>query len=112
MAGTTTTPATGFTAANYPRNSDIPVADSNTLTDNNLHTSSITAVFAQLVKAADGAIQNEINSNTVNGILTLSAAESLNMQKLMGDQSIAAQAGTSSLKSIKDSISSAVRNIA
>ncbi|MCX8985948.1 hypothetical protein [Citrobacter portucalensis] len=108
----TTTVTAGFTPANYPRNSDIPVADANTLVDNNLHTSSITAVFAQLVKAADGAIQHEIDANTVNGILSLSTAESLNMQKLMGDQSIAAQAGTSSLKSIKDSISGAVRNIA
>lgn len=102
-----------FVSGKIGRDSVIQKAVAEDITSNNLFTGSITHVFAQLIQSADGAIQNDIDRNTdANGVLTLSAAESLNMQKLVGDQSIAAQTGTSTLKSVKDSIEAAVRNIA
>ncbi|HGF7156124.1 TPA: hypothetical protein AB5C39_004329, partial [Vibrio mimicus] len=63
------------------------------------------------VDAADTAVETFITQKSANGQLELSAGESLQLQRLMGDQSITVQTGTATLKSIKDSISSAARNI-
>ncbi|MGT0149059.1 hypothetical protein ACT691_02240 [Vibrio metschnikovii] len=46
-----------------------------------------------------------------DGTLNLSASDSLQLQKLMAEQSIAAQTATTTLKSVKDSIIAAARNI-
>ncbi|EGQ8249245.1 hypothetical protein GUA40_23905, partial [Vibrio parahaemolyticus] len=72
--------------------------------------------FEAFVSQADKAVEEFINSKSggagaQNPSLSLSAGESLQLQRLMGDQSITVQTGTSTLKSIKDSISSAARNI-
>ncbi|GHW69399.1 hypothetical protein VCSRO103_2673 [Vibrio cholerae] len=77
-----------------------------------LKTTEVGKTFEGYVAIADAAIQTFIGTNTdANGNLSLSAGQSLELQRLMGDQSIAVQTGTSTLKSIKDSISSAARNI-
>ncbi|EGR0073231.1 hypothetical protein [Vibrio cholerae] len=80
--------------------------------DDALKTTEVGTVFEYLVAVADNAVETFItNKATQNGGLQLSAGESLELQRLMGDQSITVQTGTSTLKSIKDSISSAARNI-
>ncbi|EGQ7826018.1 hypothetical protein ACS8UU_004384 [Vibrio parahaemolyticus] len=87
--------------------------------DDALKTTEVGTTFEEFVKTADGAIEDFIKDKTNAGAgaggagssLSLSAGESLQLQRLMGDQSIAVQTGTSTLKSIKDSISSAARNI-
>ncbi|EGR3365770.1 TPA: hypothetical protein ACN343_004384 [Vibrio parahaemolyticus] len=88
--------------------------------DNALKTTEVGTTFEDFVKTADKAVEDFINAKTNNGgggagqpgaSLSLSAGESLELQRLMGDQSITVQTGTSTLKSIKDSISSAARNI-
>ncbi|EKO5182345.1 hypothetical protein ACWAVM_003484 [Vibrio cholerae] len=80
--------------------------------DDALKTTEVGTTFEYLVAVADNAVENFIASKaTQNGGLQLSAGESLELQRLMGDQSITVQTGTSTLKSIKDSISSAARNI-
>ncbi|OQU15964.1 hypothetical protein EM95_022045 [Vibrio parahaemolyticus] len=85
--------------------------------DDALKTTEVGTTFEEFVKTADGAIEDFIKDKTNAGTggagssLSLSAGESLQLQRLMGDQSIAVQTGTSTLKSIKDSISSAARNI-
>ncbi|EGQ8513274.1 hypothetical protein GQ852_23335 [Vibrio parahaemolyticus] len=88
--------------------------------DNALKTTEVGTTFEDFVKTADKAVEDFITAKT-NGTpgaagqpgasLSLSAGESLELQRLMGDQSITVQTGTSTLKSIKDSISSAARNI-
>ncbi|WP_158174796.1 hypothetical protein [Grimontia hollisae] len=79
--------------------------------DNNLKTTEVGKTFETLVKIADNAVETFIQGkNTAQG-LQLSAGESLELQRLMGDQSITVQTGTATLKSIKDSIQSAARNI-
>ncbi|MBE5151601.1 hypothetical protein HJ050_04475 [Vibrio parahaemolyticus] len=80
--------------------------------DDALKTTEVGVSFEKLVAAADGAVEDFIKDKTqANNQLELSAGESLQLQRLMGDQSITVQTGTATLKSIKDSISSAARNI-
>ncbi|AQP37769.1 hypothetical protein [Vibrio anguillarum] len=77
-----------------------------------LHTSEVSSTFEGYIAVADAAIESFINGNTnTDGALELDAAGSLELQKLMSDQSIAAQTGTTTLKSLKDSIIAAARNI-
>lgn len=88
-----------------------------------LSTGSIANTFGSLVDNADEAVSQYLTDHTGNvddtgnfvtdpsGTLILSASESLMLQQLMADQSIAAQTSTSTLKSVKDSISASARNI-
>ncbi|ENM5899481.1 hypothetical protein LV192_003731 [Vibrio mimicus] len=87
-------------------------ASSRAITDDDaLKTTEVGTTFEGFVEKADAAVEDFITGKTNNGNLELSAGESLQLQRLMGDQSIAVQTGTATLKSIKDSISSAARNI-
>ncbi len=80
--------------------------------DGALKTTEVGEAFEGLVTIADAAVEAFIKEKSEDGAgLQLSAGESLELQRLMGDQSITVQTGTSTLKSIKDSISSAARNI-
>ncbi|EGR1181183.1 hypothetical protein LEZ42_000680 [Vibrio parahaemolyticus] len=87
--------------------------------DSALKTTEVGTTFEEFVKTADKAVEEFIKDKTSGGAapgaadssLSLSAGESLELQRLMGDQSITVQTGTATLKSIKDSISSAARNI-
>ncbi|ELI3479116.1 hypothetical protein Q8E20_003365 [Vibrio cholerae] len=79
--------------------------------DSALKTTEVGKEFEQFVSTADKAVEDFIKTKGGEAGLSLSAGESLQLQRLMGDQSIAVQTGTSTLKSIKDSISSAARNI-
>ncbi|MCO4174532.1 hypothetical protein K8D10_22560 [Aeromonas veronii] len=81
--------------------------------NNSLTTSEVSDSFEDFIKNADGKIENFIatHTDTTTGALDLSASDSLELQKLMSDQSIAAQTGTTTLKSLKDSIIAAARNI-
>ncbi|WP_411062516.1 hypothetical protein AAFX13_21025 [Vibrio parahaemolyticus] len=90
--------------------------------DSALKTTEVGTTFEEFVKTADKAVEDFIKNKTNAGAgggavggagssLSLSAGESLELQRLMGDQSITVQTGTSTLKSIKDSIASAARNI-
>ncbi|HFG1863538.1 TPA: hypothetical protein ACGF2P_003466 [Vibrio cholerae] len=88
-------------------------AQDNWNADGALKTTEVGTSFEAFVATADEAVENFITANAddTTGALSLSAGQSLQLQRLMGDQSIAVQTGTSTLKSIKDSISSAARNI-
>ncbi|EGQ9127918.1 hypothetical protein CYG27_RS21555 [Vibrio parahaemolyticus] len=81
--------------------------------DGALKTTEVGQTFEAFVLQADTAVEAFIKgkTNANNNSLSLSAGESLELQRLMGDQSITVQTGTATLKSIKDSISSAARNI-
>ncbi|HHI4967206.1 TPA: hypothetical protein ACP5TM_004535 [Vibrio parahaemolyticus] len=80
--------------------------------DGSLKTTEVGISFEKLIKEADKDVEEFIADKAgTNGLLELSAGESLQLQRLMGDQSITVQTGTATLKSIKDSISSAARNI-
>ncbi len=84
--------------------------------DEALKTTEVGETFESFVSKADKAVEDFITQKSTGtggqpGNLSLSAGESLQLQRLMGDQSITVQTGTSTLKSIKDSISSAARNI-
>ncbi|ODW26589.1 hypothetical protein [Vibrio parahaemolyticus] len=81
--------------------------------DGALKTTEVGEKFEEFVETADAAVEAFITgkTNANNNGLSLSAGESLELQRLMGDQSITVQTGTATLKSIKDSISSAARNI-
>ncbi|EGQ8503740.1 hypothetical protein BS017_RS17835 [Vibrio parahaemolyticus] len=80
--------------------------------DGALKTTEVGETFEAFVLQADTAVETFIADKTnANNGLSLSAGESLELQRLMGDQSITVQTGTATLKSIKDSISSAARNI-
>lgn len=82
--------------------------------DNSLTTSEVTDTFADYIAKADGALEaymTDPDHLDDSGALDLSASESLVFQKLMSAQSIAAQTGTSTLKTLKDSIIAAARNI-
>ncbi|EGR1124765.1 hypothetical protein EFU41_10640 [Vibrio cholerae] len=86
--------------------------NTNITADNALKTTEVGTAFEDFVEKADTLVEAFITNNTGDdGSLSLSAGQSLELQRLMGDQSIAVQTGTSTLKSIKDSISSAARNI-
>lgn len=78
----------------------------------NLTTTFVNDTFKSLITEADKAIETFLTSKTNGeGTLDLSASDSLQLQKLMAEQSIAAQAATTTLKSVKDSIIAAARNI-
>ncbi|EGQ8608897.1 hypothetical protein GNT15_22835 [Vibrio parahaemolyticus] len=85
--------------------------------DNALKTTEVGETFEAFVEEADKAVEKFIadksggQTGQAGTSLSLSAGESLELQRLMGDQSITVQTGTSTLKSIKDSIASAARNI-
>ncbi|EHU5175918.1 hypothetical protein KY945_004577 [Vibrio parahaemolyticus] len=79
--------------------------------DGALKTTEVGTEFEAFVTQADTAVEEFITEKSQGGSLSLSAGESLELQRLMGDQSITVQTGTATLKSIKDSISSAARNI-
>lgn len=84
----------------------------NTITgDEDLKTTEVGKLFENLVNIADKAVEDYLTAKGTAQGLQLSAAESLELQRLMGDQSITVQTGTATLKSIKDSITSAARNI-
>ncbi|HDY7722154.1 TPA: hypothetical protein RQK05_004185 [Vibrio vulnificus] len=81
-------------------------------TDNQLTTADVADSFESFISAADEDVENFIADNTNDdGVLEMSASQSLELQQLMADQSIAAQTGTSTLKAVKDSITAAARNI-
>lgn len=79
--------------------------------DNKLQTTEVGKSFESFVAIADNKVEEFIKANSGAEGLSLSAGQSLELQRLMGDQSIATQTGTATLKSIKDSITSAARNI-
>ncbi|AYV25059.1 hypothetical protein L1D61_25605 [Vibrio mediterranei] len=96
---------------------------SNNVSSNNLSTGHISATFGGLIRNAEKKVSEFIEDHTgvigpdgqfkkdPNGTLILSASDSLKLQHLMADQSIAAQTSTSTLKSVKDSIAASARNI-
>ncbi|MCF5857737.1 hypothetical protein [Aeromonas veronii] len=80
--------------------------------DNGLTTAYVADSFEGFISSADQDVEDFITSNTnAEGVLEMSASQSLELQQLMADQSIAAQTGTSTLKGVKDSILAAARNI-
>ncbi|GLT17459.1 hypothetical protein GCM10007938_12360 [Vibrio zhanjiangensis] len=82
--------------------------------DGNLTTGEISDNFESFIQNCDDQIEQYLNDPAhldSNGVLQLSASQSLELQQLMADQSIAAQTGTSTLKGVKDSIIAAARNI-
>ncbi|EGQ8486044.1 hypothetical protein ACTNIH_001553 [Vibrio parahaemolyticus] len=96
---------------------NIGVAGRSLTADEALKTTEIGETFEAFVAKADKAVEDFISNKSggqggaAGNSLSLSAGESLELQRLMGDQSITVQTGTSTLKSIKDSIASAARNI-
>nr|WP_158162303.1 hypothetical protein [Grimontia hollisae] len=80
--------------------------------DKALKTTEVGTTFEKMVQIADDAVEKFIKAkgDSTAG-LQLSAGESLQLQRLMGDQSITVQTGTATLKGVKDSIISAARNI-
>ncbi|WP_245986837.1 hypothetical protein [Vibrio pectenicida] len=81
--------------------------------DGHLTTKEVSDNFESFIQNCDDQIEKFIKDNTdaSTGALELSASQSLELQQLMADQSIAAQTGTSTLKGVKDSIIAAARNI-
>ncbi|MEZ9201562.1 hypothetical protein AB4151_04035 [Vibrio splendidus] len=80
--------------------------------DSELTTADVADSFESFIQAADTEVEDFITTNTnADGVLEMSASQSLELQQLMADQSIAAQTGTSTLKGVKDSIVAAARNI-
>lgn len=80
--------------------------------DSQLTTSEVADCFEGFISAADEDVENFIADNTnADGVLEMSASQSLELQHLMANQSIAAQTGTSTLKAVKDSVTAAARNI-
>lgn len=81
--------------------------------DQSLQTNEVSDTFQDFIAEADKAVETFItdHTNATSGQLELSASDTLELQKLMSDQSIAAQTGTTTLKSVKDSILAASRNI-
>ncbi|CAH1536027.1 Whole genome shotgun sequence [Vibrio owensii] len=87
-------------------------ADTPVETGGHLTTNDVAESFEGFISAADKDVEKFISDNTnEDGVLEMSASESLELQQLMADQSIAAQTGTSTLKGVKDSITAAARNI-
>ncbi|MDR5014441.1 hypothetical protein RF663_09410 [Aeromonas veronii] len=80
--------------------------------DSGLTTADVADSFEGFISSADQDVEDFITKNTnADGALELSASQSLELQQLMADQSIAAQTGTATLKGVKDSILAAARNI-
>lgn len=93
-----TLPTSANTAVNY--------------TDKGVTTIDVAAEFCDLISSLDDKVEGYLDDHkTATGELQLTSAQSLALQKMMGDQSIASTAGSSLLKSLKDSISGAARNI-
>ncbi|EKT60094.1 hypothetical protein [Providencia sneebia] len=80
-------------------------------TTTGLKTTDVESTFKGYINKADDAVNTFLAANTEDGVLSLSSSGSLELQRLMADQSISAQTATATLKSIKDSISAAARNI-
>ncbi|HHL2502272.1 TPA: hypothetical protein ACQ301_004402 [Yersinia enterocolitica] len=77
-----------------------------------LTTHDVGSAFEGFIHKADEEIEKFLAANTNDdGSLNLSSSDSLKLQRLMSDQSIAAQTGTSTLKAVKDNIIAAARNI-
>ncbi|EKT64629.1 hypothetical protein [Providencia burhodogranariea] len=78
-----------------------------------LTTNDVGSAFEGFISKADESINKFLAEKTdeETGALNLSSADSLQLQRLMADQSIAAQTGTSTLKAVKDNITAAARNI-
>ncbi len=64
-----------------------------------------------LVNIADQQVSEFIDGHSSNGALEMSAGESLQLQRLMADESIVANASTGGVKDMADSIKAAARNI-
>ena len=64
-----------------------------------------------LVNKADQQVSDFIDGHSSNGALEMSAGESLQLQRLMADESIVANASTGGVKDMADSIKAAARNI-
>ncbi len=64
-----------------------------------------------LVDKADEQVNKFIGDHSSNGALEMSAGESLQLQRLMADESIVANASTGGVKDMADSIKAAARNI-
>jgi len=64
-----------------------------------------------LVNSADAQVNKFIEDHTNNSALEMSAGESLQLQRLMADESIVANASTGGVKDMADSIKAAARNI-
>jgi hypothetical protein len=86
-------------------------ATSQNLSDKHLTTSDVADNFESFIDNADAEVEKFISGHSTGGTLEMSASESLELQQLMADQSIAAQTATSTLKGVKDSITAAARNI-
>ncbi|ASU22412.1 hypothetical protein CCZ37_07325 [Vibrio qinghaiensis] len=82
--------------------------------DGRLTTREVTDTFKSFISQADKAVEQFLTEHSKDedgNVLNLSASDSLQLQKLMSDQSIAAQTATTTLKSVKDSIIASARNI-
>lgn len=78
--------------------------------NNRLTTNDVGSAVEGYIGKADESINKFLAAKTDKGALNISSADSLQLQRLMADQSIAAQTGTSTLKAVKDNITAA-RNI-
>ena len=67
--------------------------------------------MTELVNSADAQVNKFIEDHTNNSALEMSAGESLQLQRLMADESIVANASTGGVKDMADSIKAAARNI-
>lgn len=81
--------------------------------DDALQLGEVSDAFSGFIQSADGKVEDYLSAHTdpTTGDLNVSSGEIIELQKLMADQSIATQTGTSTLKSVKDSILAASRNI-
>jgi len=70
------------------------------------------STMSNLVNSADAQVSAFITDHTgTNNSLEMSAGESLQLQRLMADESIVANASTGGVKDMADSIKAAARNI-
>ena len=69
------------------------------------------STMSNLVNSADAQVNKFIGDHTSNNALEMSAGESLQLQRLMADESIVANASTGGVKDMADSIKAAARNI-
>jgi hypothetical protein len=76
-----------------------------------LSTGVVNTTMGTLIDAADAKVEAFMAAHTTDGTLSLSSSETLELQSLMASQAIASQTGTSTLKSIKDSVMASARNI-
>ncbi|NUW68082.1 hypothetical protein [Vibrio coralliilyticus] len=81
------------------------------ITDGQLTLMDIGESFGSFIDKADKRVETFITKNTENGVLELTSSETLELQQLMAEQSVAAQTGTSTLKALKDNMMACARNI-